>query len=1063
MNDDQNSGRSQQSDDQFEEDLKVIQGQLLEEKDAQGNDSKDDSRFKSAVRVLEMLREWKRDPQATTLGPSSEAAKLKRIGRFNVIETIGRGGCGIVVKAYDAKLDRQVALKVPRLDTSLLADTKERFFREAKLAAGLNHPGIVSVFEAGSHAEIQFIVSEFVDGENLAELCARGKRFPPTLIAECLIRLAEAIDYANESGIVHRDLKPSNVLVRGTDLLTAKITDFGLATNMDQPDLTRTGAALGTPAFMSPEQAKGQRDQLNARTDVYGLGVILYQLLTGNPPFSGESIIQTVQSVVTDPPTPPRVFNPTCPRDLEAICLKCLEKNPERRYASSALLAADLQRFLAGRQTVARTPIWFARVWRLIRRYPLQAILLAVLAALAVIGPVVANRQRGLASRAIASEQELQRLLYVSDINLAIRQWNDSNVQRCGELLRRHAPENGSEDYRGFEWYYLWDQWTRTEKADPVFADEQVESLAISDDGTLLAIGLYDGVVVLLDLPEATERARWKTHNLRNVCLSFSRDGQQLATVNGYQQTRVWDVDSQELVNEFTGDWTVDFARDADVMSFRSLRDIAIVRRACVVDGAAIDWIKDAHQSNVNAVALSSDGQSVASVGTSDGCKIWDTETLELVDSIDTGFQPWSVCWSGDGRYLALGGGAGHLAIWSRAKRDFTFNGLAHRSTVMSLGFSRDDTKLVTASTDNTCKTWSIPDGELLATLRGHSGEVKSVAFDSTGQFIFSAAIDGQVRRWDLLNQPQDVCYHPSGALGVSISADGALVASSCLDGNIRIWSTDACELVNTIAADSEAVFSCHFVSFESQRLISYGNDGKVKIWDPLQGTLVKQLDARKGAGDSLPLAVSGDGRWIAYPKSPERIEIYDRSNDQFESLAISHVGALAFAPDPKYLALTYNNRVALWDWQRQQILADLEVDSRASQYLTFSPDGKSLAVAGFDRTIKLYSTEQLIDQPSDAVPRVLRGSAAIALALDFSPDASTLVSGGDDQRIRLWDVGTGLERCTIPGHRGGITSVQFSADGTSLVTASYDGTVRIWNAPGADGRESKWEHLKVP
>ena len=514
-------------------------------------------RMRSAAMVLDLLEEWKsftapKELQSDRNGIPDEqenilATASKKLGRFQIHETIGRGGYGIVVRAYDPKLDRSVAIKIPKIDAVLSPEANERFQRESRLAAGLCHDGIVSVFETGKCGGIDFIVSELVAGEDLASLCSRGHRFAPRDAAHCVRRLADAIEYAHQAGVLHRDLKPSNVLIPEDDLSLAKITDFGLATVIDDTDLTHSGSVLGTPAFMSPEQADGRRDEIGPSTDVYGLGAILYQLVTGVPPFSGVTIAQTAKSVATDTPRSPRSISADCPKDLEAICFRCLEKSPQRRYASAKLLRDDLDRFLKGETVQARVPSLASRCWRLAQRYPAAAVAFLALLLISCVAPLISAHLLRLARVAERSERQLQQALYLSDMNLAVREWQSANVERCEELLLRHLPIKGRADLRRFEWFYLWNVWNESTQREILFEDERLESLSVSPDGKLLALGCYDGTVLLLDRKTGEERRRWKSHEARNVTIDFDSDGKWLATADGSEQVRVWDIHTGKL------------------------------------------------------------------------------------------------------------------------------------------------------------------------------------------------------------------------------------------------------------------------------------------------------------------------------------------------------------------------------------------------------------------------------------------------------------------------------------------------------------------------------------
>ena len=634
-------------------------------------------------------------------------------GDYELLEEIGRGGMGVVYKARQLSLNRIVAVKLILAGQFAEAKAIQRFRGEAMAAAVLRHPNIIGIYEIGLHAEKHFFSMEYVEGQNLAQLVG-NRPLPAKKAARYMKLLAQAIQYAHEQGVLHRDLKPTNVLVESaTD--EPRLTDFGLAKRLDsESSLTVTGQMMGSPHFMPPEQASPGHGRVGRQSDVYGLGAILYYLLTARAPFQAESLPMLAAEVMNTEPVPPRRLNPGVPRDLETICLKCLEKEPVRRFANAQELADDLGRFLADEPVQARPITSADKLWRWCRRKPAIAGLVAALnlaLALGLTGVLWEWR------RAVAGELSARGHQYVSDMNLAQQVWQEGNSERAQALLRAHIPKPGQPDMRGFEWRFLW-KLCQQDDSRSILTNFEVGigGLACSPDGKRLAVAAGRSLKVI-EVASLREALELKDPDLSSWvhCVAWSPVAPHLlATADSRGLLKLWDTTTAE---------------------------VTVLDRQPPGKTPA---------GEVQSIAFSPDGKMLAAgfggFYAPEGLQVWDVESKKKIWSGTNIISAVTVTFTRDSKALISGGGdSGNPILWDATSgKQLARFPARHSSWMCCAVLSADGVTLATAAADNRIILWDFSEQRAKATLESPGVDV--VALSPDGRLIASAGDDGLIR-----------------------------------------------------------------------------------------------------------------------------------------------------------------------------------------------------------------------------------------------------------------------------------------------------------------------------
>jgi WD40 repeat protein/tRNA A-37 threonylcarbamoyl transferase component Bud32 len=976
---------------------------------------------------------------------------------YEILERLGCGSMGVVYKARQVKAGRVVALKVILSGYHATPDEMARFRTEAESIARLQHPHVVQIFEVGDHQGLPFFSLEFCPGSSLDKKLA-GTPMPPGEAAALVKKLAGGVQAAHEARVIHRDLKPANVLLAQDG--TPKVSDFGLAKKLDEQGGTGTGAIVGTPSYMAPEQARGKNKELGPAADIYALGAILYECLTGRPPFKAATTWDTILQVIAEEPASPRSLNRRVDRDLETVCLKCLHKEPLKRYQSAEALADDLERWLRGEPIQARPVSRRERVLKWVRRRPALAALAAllVLAVLAGSAGVLWQWQRaeGESRRAADLAEVERRTAYARAIPLAYAKWHAGNPGPAERVLDECHPE-----LRGWEWHYLKRLFRVRQLATLEGHTDGVLAVAFSPDGTRLASAGADRVVKVWDqrggAPRAGGALSLRGHAAKVTAVVFSPDGCRLASGSADGAVRVWDAASGEALGTWQG-----HAAGVTGLAFDPTG-----RRLASTGKGKEQWEGElklwdpargkalggrVEPTLLAAVAFSPNGKYLVTAGHDKKVIAWDAATLEpgitFKGQTMRDFLWASVAFSADGQWLAAGSPEGLVRVWDTATAQEFFSALTpDQAGVSGLAFGGPDGRILAAATaDNTVQGWFTKSGKPAFTLRGHRRAVQAVACSPDGLRLASASLDRTVKLWDLSQRDEDLTLSPwnQGVTGVAFSPDGALLASAHRDRALKVWDKEG-RAVLTLRRLPGAVNGVAFGP-GGELAAALGN-GTVRIWEVPSGR--EQLRLR--GGGVVHAVAFGPGGELAAALGDGTVRVWEVPTGR-ERLRLRGGGpvlAVAFSPGGGRLASAGEDGVVrVWESATGQELLALDGHSGAVYAVAFSADGRHLATSGHDEDVRVW------DAATGELVRALRGHAGAVRGLAYGP-GGRLASAGDDLAVRLWDE-AGQELLALRGHTETLRAVAFSPDGHRLASASDDGTVKVWDGTPLEGGQEK-------
>ncbi len=993
---------------------------------------------------------------------SGAVAGGRRFGEFELLEEVARGGMGVVFRARQPALGREVAIKLLLAGEWASPEFVDRFRTEARASAMLDHPHIVPVYAFGEVEGRWYLAMRFVRGESLARRLARSEARPTwTDSAKLVAQLARAVHYAHQRGVLHRDLKPANVLLE--EGLEPYLTDFGLARLVaEDSELTHTLAVLGTPGYLAPEQASARGRPITTATDVYGLGSILYQLLCGRPPFAGGTALETLRQVLDQEPVRPSELARGVDPELEIICLKCLEKEPGRRYGSAEALADDLERRLRHEPILARPVSPAGRLAKWARRHPRSAFLALTL----VLGLLAVTAASVLVSRrlsALAEDQRQSLVKFNLDEGVRRAEQDDPSLALHYFLsaleLDKDLPDRVLAHRRRLAFLVqdlpvlerVWGHGGPVNTA--YFSPDGGRVVSASNDRTARIWDALGGLPVGAPLqhPEAVAYAR------------FSPDGKLVGTVCDDGLARVWEASDgrllvpdlrivpQESRRPFAPD--ILFSPDSRRLAVRSGNSVRLVNaRTGQLEVPPLD-----HPAPIQSMFLSPDGARLLTASADGWIRSWDLSQVppQPRDLVRHGNRLALAGFGADGKSaLTVGEDAG-VRLWDLARAEPLSRPLRHGSgmQVHEAVMGPAGTSAITVSYDNSVRLWEIPGGRASNVSIELKAGIAMADFDVTGSRLVTACFDGLAQVWDATTGKREgpLLRHGGYVFTAQFDGTGTRVLTACQDGAIRIWRLP--RKSPRLTVDHGGPLTTGFLDPQGRLLVTMGVDGLVRIHDATNG-------APLGAPLPHPEPIfigrfRPDSARLVIVMRQHAVQLWDVASHSpagrpfVPSLPVVSV---AFSPDCRTLAVATS---APGEGEgRVDFLSAEDLQPRGLSWsvpagithVAFSPDSRLVLACLRNGEARFWDVAggKPFGKPMSGNGQVSKGY--------FHPDGSRVVlafvtKGYDSSHAQQWDVQRQKPIGMMMGHQDGVVNVLYSPDGRCLATASEDGTARIWSA----------------
>jgi eukaryotic-like serine/threonine-protein kinase len=1016
--------------------------------------------------------------------PSGPSQADAQIGNYRLLRELGRGGMGQVWLAEQtAPVRRLVALKLIRAgmyDDAVL----KRFEAERQSLAMMDHPAIAKVFDAGSSNQGQpYLVMEYVPGLPITEYCDQ-KRLTLRERLELFVQACDGVQHAHQKAVIHRDLKPDNILIIEVDgKAVPRIIDFGLAKPTvpwapGEAPHTQLGQFIGTPGYMSPEQADPDIQDIDTRTDVYSLGVILYVLLAGRQPFETKErhpppLDEWLRQLRDDEPPglaakvsadrdsataiaaarsdEPRKLVSQLRGDLDWITMKAIERNRERRYGTPSELAADLRRYLNNEAVVARPASAAYQIRQFARRHRV-AIASAGALLLVLAGGLAATTYEALVAskeRDAAQQAQLHSLTQTAAARL-----READVPAALGIILQVLP------HRGAQRPYLPEALSVFQEARVADAQvlaitghaDSILSAAFSPDGLRVVTGSGDMTARIWDAGTGQQIAQLNAHTNQVNSAVFSPDGRRVVTASHDKTARIWDAANGRELLLLTGHtdrvWSAAFSPDGSRVVTASKDNSARIWDAAT--GRQI-MLLAGHTAAVHSAAFSPDGQRIVTASYDKTARIWDAATgRQIMPFAGHTDLVLSAAFSPDGRRIVTASIDGTARVWDVVSGQQILLLVGHANWLASAAFSPDGGRIVTASYDKTARIWDAATGRQMLLLSGHATWLACAAFSPDGRYIVTASHDKTARIWDIAIPRQTLLLrgHSSFLNSAVFSPDGGRIATAANDKTARIWDAATGQQMQVLSGHTDMVNSVAF-SPDGGRILTTSNDKTARIWDVATGRQMLLLSGHTGSVTTS--SFSPDGSRVVTGSYDKTARIWNAVSGQQLLVISGHtkgVSSAAFSPDGKrVVTASWDSTARIWDAATGRRIMQLNGHTARVHFAAFSPDGKRVVTASYDNTARIW------DAATGRQLTLLSGHTDSLASAVFSPDGERVLTASHDRTARIWDTATGRQLVLLSGHTSLIESAAFSPDGWRVVTASDDETARVWDvrAPALD------------